>query len=756
MSTIDYSDISSSKIKFRFSEPYASEGANVQMGVNLPGAYRGALIEAESPTPGETFRINIESGGTDSVVLHREAATGYCTVVRETSSVQMDCSGLSWPIASETTLYVFMTVDYTLGDDTTGRFEVVDDVGDIPADAVMLAHVVLPVDATAVLQEHIKTDGSKRAKVGRKKGVIALKRQDVPATALPRTGFEITDKVCWLGSGSSPQNRVRLGDDGILNGAPLVGSDGGQIVASTWYSYSGGSILSLGDMDEDGCYTNPWIAMNFNDTVDSSNTAGFSAWYWAYVPLDELNSEDRNAGFFDTHTNSVHGKDIIGDPDSVGKGTLDDQLEALLSFINARMSMYNPNSAGGTSVWHLMWRSNNVTDDADVDNDTLSLYWCDTGLLLAQGGYIDGDDFKVDAVGATGSVNVVFILQRELYFATNLVSAVPFSADMYTSGQWVQYKRSDGKGADFFNEDCEFNFYEHAKAIVRGTPNVGGSPLYAEILRLADGNIRVYWGGDSDRDNNELHICWGCKWNDSSSEWDKSSSSNFDARELVIGRNTISVKRKATTDSDYLTGWTNWTGTVSFDSILRISGSVTQKFIVPFKAVLSEDMVRGMRDTSYNGPTINEVMNLNFRRNASPSGAVTWTQIGSGSLSNLQVVDSDPYYIHVSGDMDITGSLTSPTLQTTGCFVNATSTIYTTDDIPLAVGQSIAVRGTVNGSWVVKSITWNSPGMDIVVEDEDGNNSLPNGDASGNTAYVLDPEDAGKELIAFYTAEFNF
>jgi hypothetical protein len=46
--------------------------------------------------------------------------------------------------------------------------------------------------------------------------------------------------------------------------------------------------------------------------------------------------------------------------------------------------------------------------------------------------------------------------------------------------------------------------------------------------------------------------------------------------------------------------------------------------------------------------------------------------------------------------------------------------------------------------------------MDIVVEDEDGNNALIDDNAAGNVAYVLDPADAGKEITAFYTAEFNY
>jgi hypothetical protein len=755
MSIIDYTNISNSKIKFRFAEPYASEAANIQMGVNLPGAYRGAIVSANT-TPDDKFLIKKASGDTDSIVLHRDSTTGVCTVVRETLDIELDCSGLSFPPGVETTLYVYMAVDYDDVPQTSGKFEVSDDSGDIPTDAVMLAHIILPSDATVIEQEYIKTDGSKRNKVDRKRGLIVLRRQDQPTTGLHRTGFEIEDRVCWLSSGSSPQNRVRLGDDGMLNGIPLVGSDGGQIVASSWYDHDGGTLLSLSDMDEDGCYTNPWVSMSFNDTVDTYNTSGFSVWYWAYVPFDEMNADEYNAGFFETHTNSVTGKTIDGDPDSISNGQLDDQLEDMLSLINSRVSKYDSTLAGGSSDWHLMWRSNNVVDDADVDNDTMSLYWCDTGMLLAQGGYIDGNDFKVDAAGATGSVSILFLVQRKMYFVTGYVSSVPFSDNIYGSSSWVHYKISDGNSVDFFNDDFQFDFREYAKAIMRAEPDTSGAPKFMEILRLADGNIRVYWGGDSDTDNNELLICWGCSWNNTSSEWEKTSSASFDARAIVIGRNNIALKRKATTDSDYLTGWSNWTGTFSFDSILRISGSVVQKFIVPFKAILSEDMIRGMRDTNYNGPTINEVMNLNFRRNASPAGSITWTQLGSGSLSDLQVVDSDPSYIHVTGDLDITSYLTSPTLQTTGCFVNSTSTIYTTDDIPLAVGQSIAVRGTVNGSWIVKSITWNSPGMDIVVEDEDGNNSLPDGNAAGNTAYVLDPSDAGKEIIAFYTAEFSF
>ena len=758
MSIIDTVEIDNTKIKFRFSEPYASEASNIQMGVNLPGAYRGAIVEASSPASRYIY-INKESGDSDSIILHRNSSDGVCTVVRETLDIELDVSSV-WPISSETTLYVYMYVDYDHTPQTSGIFRVVNDIGDVDPDAVMLAHVVLPSGAANVEQEYIKTDGSKRDKVHSKRGIVVMKRADYSSTILHRTGFEITDKVCFMGS-SYPRNRVRLGD-GVTNIYPLTGSDGGQVLASTWYDVEGGTPLSLLEMDEDGCYTNPWITMDFDDTDDTYNTSGFSAWYYAYVPFDELNAEDRNAGFFGLHTNEIYGRDKDGSPDSLDNGVLDEQLDSLLGFINDRINEIHPTTV--SSTWLLLWRSNNVATNADVTNDTFSVYFNNNGFALLRGGYMDGNNFTVPVTGETGDVSAIFIYSNDMYFAKTNVSSLPFSQSILSASGWDEYQLTDGDSGAFWHNIYSFYFYESAKVTMSATPDTGDNEKYIELLHLSDGNIRMYWGGYSDTDQNDFLICWGCYWDNASSLWRRSSSASFDARVFEIGYGDISLKVKDTTDSDYLTGWTNWSGSFGFDSRIKLYGSVPQKFIVPFKVMLTEDLVRGMRDSTYIGPRINSVVNLGLRRSISVSGPYTWTQLGSVSLDETGVVDSSTDYIHVYGDLDITNHLTELTL-----YPNASGNAFVAPDKinldasvgwpQIVLGQAIGVRGDINNMWVVESISYvaGSPSRyEITVDNELALNSVPDDTDTGNSAYILKPEDAGKEVVAFYSIEFNY
>lgn len=771
MALIDTKTISNSKIKFRFSEPYASEGANIQQGVNLPGAYRGALVQESSPSTDRTFWINRETGDADSIVLHRDAVNGYCTVVRETANVQMDCSSnLTWPIASETTLYVYMSVDYTIGSETAGVFGAVSTPGEVPANAVMLAHVVLPVGATEILQEYVKTDGAKRDKVGRKRGLVVMKRADYPTTGSPRSGFEITDKVCWMGQYSNVYQRVRLGDGLLLSSFPLRGSDGGQVLAGQWYDIEGGTVLSFSDLDEDGCYTNPWVDFDFNDTADTNNTGAFTAWYWGYVPFDELNAEDRNVGFFRDHTNSVIGRDSNDTPDSIVENPLDVQIDGLLSLINARIRMSNPDAA--TSSWALLWRSNNVVDDADVDNDTISVYWKEDGMLLAHGGYIDGNDFKVDATGSTGQIFVWFVDNQRITYGTGNAVALPFSANIGSSSQWDEYKYSDAKDAAWFNNDCDFDFWEHAKVNMRGIPDAGGNDAYLEMLRLSDGNLRGYWGGNSDRDQNDFLICWGCRWDDAGGVWVKTATASFDAYMLAIGRTGMRVYRKDYNDADYGTGWGvgGWTNAISLTGAVEAT-NIAEDVVIPFKIVMSEKYVWLLKDVTINGPTVRE--SVNFRRErATVPGTFSWSTMPGERMITSNSVDAvDEKSIQVSGVVDVTSQAVYPyplrRLNPHDHFGGGTLDPFAAPDkirvaassIPSyqTIGYVVGVRGTANnnGAWAVVSWTTGTDGaqtyVEFTVDTKNGQDLVVNeATGVGKYMYMLPTDRNGEEITAYH------
>lgn len=539
---IQSSVISPTKIKFRYGEPYGSEASNVQMGVNDRGAYRGALVQQESPDPEKTFRINTEDG--DSVVLHRDPATGYCVVVRETVNVQMDMisrfsSGGAIPAGGEE-WFVFMVADYGIEGSTTASFQV-DTV--VPANAVMLAKIEMPAGATEIKQEYIKTDGSNRDKVAKKHGVSVVKRVTIPAQ-LGRTRFQIEDKVCFLGDEDEDQSRskIRLTEFGYNSYIPLVGSDGGQIIASNWFAAeTGGSALQIEDMDKDGCYENPWIEMSFLDTVDTSANGELNAFYYAYVAFDEWLVSDNRAGFMGLHTNDISGKNMRGTPDTVWRGTLSEQLSSMLSLVNNRVREKH-SGTGTQSEFILMWRSKDV-DDADVDENVVSVYFRDRAFLLVFGGFVvkDGiwDSIRVEKSAGTNMVSFYYSSGKKMAHGSINVPTVPSQMRMLSSSAWDVWEEKDITNYDTPIEQRYFvgklnkilggnSGYAYERWYV--TPGENGIDKNIQLLKLEQLNSGIYLTQDG-----AIVIANNCYWSEGNNRWQITDGSVLEARVATLG-----------------------------------------------------------------------------------------------------------------------------------------------------------------------------------------------------------------------------
>lgn len=776
MATIDTKTIANTKIKFRFAEPYASEASNIQMGVNLPGVYRGALIESDSPVSQKIY-INKESGDTDSIILHRSSSDGICTVVRETSSVELDL-GSAWPISSDTTLYVYMDIDYDHVPQTSGNFSVVDSVGDIPADAVMLAHILIPSGASNIEQVYIKTDGSKRDKTIPKKGLLVQKQATISADT-GATGFEITDRVCYLGDTSLPKSRISLRSASPYPNiqVPLMGSDGGQICAGSWYDVEGGTVLSISDMDEDGCYDNPWISMSFTDTVDNDYDNAFSVLYYAYVPFDEFEVVDQRTGFISSHANEMYVKDISGTPDDLSKGSLDTQLSSILSLINSRIRKYHPDVS--SSSWSLLWRSNDVEDDADVDINTLSLYYCSKGFLFAQGGYITGSyssgNMVVPSGSSTGNVTAISFANGSFINRWKNVTALPATLDLLDAGDWDSSESHTNSDIIYNILARSIGFDEYATVTMDGTYNAGSNPKYIEILDAAIGNLHVYFGGTT-TSTGGIIITFGAKWSEGTNKWIKSHTTSFDAYMFAVGGLGIRIFRKDKDDADYSGGWygTDWTNEFIITDEIR-SGKVVEEVVVPFKIVMSEKYVLLFEDLSEVGPTIKESVNFKIKRDAVPT-TFTWSPLsGEKALLSKTVVSVDDSSLQVSGILDLTDQtypapLTRLNMHNKGGsgtldpFESTNKIRVQSASIPSyrTIGYSIGVRGSANneGAWTIISWTTGSDsGINYVEFTVDTKNGMHNvtteAYSAGQYAYILTTDKNGTEVTAYHSIQIE-
>jgi hypothetical protein len=670
-----------------------------------------------------------------------------------------------------------MTVSYDVSSQTSGSFKVVSDSGDVDTDAVMLAHVELPIGANEISQEYIKTDGTKRDKVARKRGILVQKRTTVPTVGSPRTGFTISDKVCWLGSDNHARNRVTLRQSGTQNYYPLVGSDGGEIASSNWRNVSGGSILSGSDMDEDGCYENPWIDMSFGDTSDTYNTAGFEAFYYAYVPFDEANVADMDVGLFGTHANDILCKSIADSPDSLSNGFLDTQMAGLLSLINDRIRHVHPDSA--SSSWTLLWRSNNVAVNSSVNRDTVSIYFKNTGFMLAHGGYISGTDFIVPSGSSTGNVFVEYVEDGVYHSKWKNVTSVPATIPLSGDGGWDSTNDKYSNAFEFTNTYRSALFEEFGYAVMNADVDVGGNWKYIPLLQVADGNVRIYWGGSATHDLCGLVIVSGAYWSDASGAsglWIKTGSDSYHAFAMNISRSGISHWWKNKNDSDWSTGWadTGWSSYVRYGDLgigaasFIAYGNNVEQIVVPFKFLLCEDYVRAFIDEAYTGPTLYEGVTFRLNWPVEPS-TLTFSKMSGAeeTLSNLAVDTITDWGVKVSGkvttmldylhEADLFPQISETYTLVRGAAGDGSQDyIYIDEDAEnITSGQGVVVRekggSGYNGMWIIKAVEQAFGGIRLSIDAEDGLYRIPaNAYDTDVYVYFLRKPDNGTEVTAYY------
>lgn len=744
------STINNSNIKFRFAEKYSSNAANIQTGVNLPGVYRGAEVLESAGGADTSFRIALGSDN-DSLILHQNTTNGIATVVRVESAVIMDMSAQSWPMASDIEWVVYMIVNYEDNVDTTGSFEV-DIPANVPDDAVILAHIFMESGDTSILQSRIRVDGSYRDKVLGKKGVLIRRKKSI--SVVNATRFQLTGRISFVDQTTNWSGKVKL-TTGISSDMVLYGGQGGEIYSSTWYTAGvGGSAIGVLDLDDDGCYTDPWISMSFLDVPESSYTGIFAAIYWEFVELEDLDTSESIASDVNKHANTVYCKQNTSYTDALSSGTLTSQLSSLLYMIHQRVRNPHPDSPP-PGDWTLIWRSNNATSDSGVNENTVSIYFSSEGFLVCKGGYMSGGaDFYVNDIG---NCTVVFIDDNRIYRMFKSFTSAPDSSDIYYDEAWDSWDKFEAGNTEFGTSNIQriFEFVEWGTAEMAALPNVSGRDYRLEILRLAD-HIRIYYTNPSN--GAAFEIACGCYWDDSANLWRRVGTQSFDSVLYAFSRNGFVIFNKDKTDSDWTTGWSSTGFSVSWSfaddndfTPIKLFGPIEEEWDVTFRVTLVDDLIKAMgRYSGWEGVERGKKIYYRGQRVIVPSTGDFSISKKSGLNADIVVSAPTEWGFTAGGLVYLVDSLEGASI-----YELLSDRIKLTGwNLGIDPGSHICLKGDgVNEAWLVKEVYelgGAANNTSCVVETNSGINNVPTSIGT-KKAYYISNADLGTEISATYT-----
>lgn len=544
--------ISEEKIKLRWNEPYVSEASDIQASVNSPGVYRGGFLKSISPSPNQFFRVTKDSD-VDTALLHFNSSSGIATVMRLDSDELIDMSS-EFPILADTVWYVYASVSYVSGSPTTASIEVSDVMPS--GDEIMLGAIFMPAGALTILDSYVRTDGVYRKLPASRRGMIIPKSVKISALA-GRTEFQITDRVYLYNNGSvtdMANSRVKLYDDLTDSFKPLVGSDGGQIRVSRVTSVTGGVVpIPFSSLDSDGCFSNPFVIMDFSDTVDTVYAGQFYANYWAYCELDEIPTGFAAEGniFHGVHVQDVLTKTLTNSGtalpvSTVSSGFLGTVLETLFQFIRHKVDInQQPAVSPG---WLPLWRSHgnsNVYEQIDI-------YWKDSSLAVVMNG-------SMDTAGnvswrAAGHLRV-FVFERTSWASMyRYASPAPSPVDITDPADWDVHDagsiNSSIDTATFRDVPVQRIFEKYVQAVVQ---DVTTSTGYTLLFHASALGLRVYIAGIS-INGGSLLITQNAYWDNSTSKWiaDYYGTSPYhDANAIMISEAGFSMLFKDDTSSPW-------------------------------------------------------------------------------------------------------------------------------------------------------------------------------------------------------------
>jgi hypothetical protein len=518
MTTIKELSIPQTQLKLRWREPYVTDGTNKALAVLDPGAYRGGYVRETDPIS-TSFRITAE-GEQDNHFLWVDKTSGAALSIRYGTDVLVDMSDLftgpGGTLPSAQTWYVWIDCVYTVGGPTSGKFYV-GDAAPSSANAVRLARISMPNGATAILDSYINISTTYRTVAHVDRPILLARRV---SKAVSTNKFQLTGKVFFpAGTASLAQRElgIQLSETSGLTRFAYTGDDGGAIWVKQVWADSGLSVAITSDSE--GFILDPWVELDLSQTADPTPP---SCWvrYWTRGTLRDLVLSDEIVADWVPHEHAAYvaTREKAGYPTPLIKGSVQSQIETLLTAVNERISALAPESAPAAPV--LLWRSHNVASDALVTGTTISIYWgTNLGFAVIVGGYISGSN-AVRALVAPGDTMVLLRLHGNIGAGPELLSspaaagatvawnnAALWSAGLYTT---------DFFGVPLFTmpallvqllsvtlgltlDSAPMLLSNHDSYIAGNQPGTGGLNAYCRLFESAgtDAKMRLYYGDHS-------------------------------------------------------------------------------------------------------------------------------------------------------------------------------------------------------------------------------------------------------------------
>jgi hypothetical protein len=606
MTTIKQISIPEGQLKLRWREPYVTDGTNKALAALDPGAYRGGYVRATDPIS-TSFRITAD-GEDDNFFLWADKTTGTALAVRYGSDVLFDMSarfsGGGGSMPGNETWYVWLDCYYSIGGATTGDFYV-GDVVPASANAVQIAKITMPSGATSIIDSYIDISTAYRT-------VAHVDRPILLAKAVSKTPstnkFQLTGKVYYPAgslSWKSPDAYINLTGASGLSRTAYTGDDGAAIWVKKVWADSGLSVAIAADSE--GFVVDPWVELDVTQTTDATPPSAYVR-YWARGTLRDLVLDDEIKADWLPHDHAafVATREKAGSPTSLSRGTVQSQIEDLLTAVNARISAQAPESAPASPV--LLWRSHNIASDAAVTGTTVSIYWgSNLGFAVIVGGYIDGAN-AVRALVSPGDQMVLLRLHGNIGAGPELLSSPTAvgatvawnNAALWTAGLYT----ANVLGLPVFTmpaliaqilsvtlgltlDSAVMLLSDHASYISGGQPGVPGRDAFCKLFESTgtDANIRMYYGDQS------LWLTFNSSWDQSTSKWYEDT---VDHHAIAVGIGVLLIDTHFTVNKKFrqnmgVGGW----AVAGWDSAISYGAAIPTEFIGGHWGVLAMPVVAG-------------------------------------------------------------------------------------------------------------------------------------------------------------------
>jgi hypothetical protein len=296
---------------------------------------------------------------------------------------------------------------------------------------------------------------------------LPLVRRTSVAGLSSDTKFQLTGT--WFCGPSTVINKkyFRLFKDETQD--PLQGSDYREIGVADIYDSTDDHVIGIADI-EGGYVTDPWIYLDFTDTVDTTYTGNI------YVTACEKNiagypQHNATVGTpMEQVQNAPHADSIqVGDEGTPGTPEFDrfswtgpKTLQGALDYLIGAVNNLVIDERTVTSTWQLLWRSDNIRQDSNVDGNTVSIYFKSAGYAIVTGAYINGSAQVVSGTDTDSPVNVLAFDREYLVQCQARPSAASTNIGAITNpSNWAHYNEmyyppADGGPQQTFYRDVRF------------------------------------------------------------------------------------------------------------------------------------------------------------------------------------------------------------------------------------------------------------------------------------------------------------